>query len=117
VSRRDRLHEDLAAIGAPECLGTTEAEGARVTRMMQDPLYTRLAAEPQLTALAIVSRLSDKYSEQFGKKQRSIVQTLLKSLTNQAAQKLFTPPGATTTGTLSSGSVDGSDPPTALTPS
>jgi hypothetical protein len=32
-----------------------------------------LAAEPQLTALAIVSRLSDRYPEQFGKKQHSIV--------------------------------------------
>ena len=80
-----------------------------------------LAAEPQLTALAIVSRLSDKYPEQFGKKQHSIVQRLLKSLRNQAAKKLFTPPGATTTGTLSPGSVDGSgyggpDPSTALPP-
>jgi hypothetical protein len=79
------------------------------------------AAEPQLTALAIVSRLSDKYPEQFGKKQHSIVQRLLKSLRNQAAKKLFTLPGATTTGTLSPGSVDGSgyggpDPSTALSP-
>jgi hypothetical protein len=53
-----------------------------------------LSAEPQLTALAIVSRLSDKYPEQFEKKQHSIVQRLLKSLRNQAAKKLFTPPGA-----------------------
>src|SRR6516225_6633039 len=80
-----------------------------------------LAAEPQLTALAIVSRLSDKYPEQFGKRQHSIVQRLLKSLRNKAAKKLFTPPAATTTGTLLSGSVDGSgyrgpDPSTALSP-
>jgi hypothetical protein len=67
-----------------------------------------LATEPQLTALAIVSRLSDKYPEQFGKKQHSIVQPLLKSLRNKAAKKLFTPPGATITGTLSPGAVDGS---------
>ena len=53
-----------------------------------------LAAEPQLTALAIVSRLSDRYLEQFGKKQRSIVQRVLKSLRNNAAKKLFTPPSA-----------------------
>jgi len=32
-----KLHEGLAAIGAPACMRTTEAEGARVTRMMQDP--------------------------------------------------------------------------------
>ena len=78
-----------------------------------------LAAEPQLTALAIVSRLSDRYPEQFGKKQHSIVQRLLKSLRNNAAKKLFTPPNATTTATFSPGSVDGSgcqgpDPSTAL---
>ena len=80
-----------------------------------------LAAEPQLTALAIVTRLSDKYPEQFGKKQHSIVQRMLKSLRNKAAKKLFTPPGATMTGTLSPGSVDGSgcggpNPSTALSP-
>ena len=80
-----------------------------------------LVAEPQLTALAIVSRLSDKYPEQFGKKQHSIVQRLLKSLRNKAANKLFTPPGAVTTATLLPGSVDGSgyrgpDPSTALSP-
>jgi hypothetical protein len=78
-----------------------------------------LAAEPQLTALAIVSWLSDRYPEQFGKKQHSIVQRLLKSLRNNAAKKLFTPPSATTTATFSPGSVDGSgcqgpDPSTAL---
>jgi hypothetical protein len=80
-----------------------------------------LAAEPQLTALAIVSRLSEKYPEQFGKRQHSIVQRLLKSLRSKAAKKLFTPPSATTTVTFSARSVDGSgrqwpDPPTALSP-
>ena len=78
-----------------------------------------LATEPQLTAIAIVSRLSDRYPEQFGKKRHSIVQRLLKSLRNNAAKKLFTRSGATTTATFSSGSVDGSgcqgpDPSTAL---
>jgi hypothetical protein len=78
-----------------------------------------LAAEPQLTALAIVGRLSDRYPEQFGKKQHSIVQRLLKSLRNNAAKKLFTPLSATTTATFSPGSVDGSgcqapDPSTTL---
>jgi hypothetical protein len=33
-----------------------------------------LAEEPQLTALAIVGRLSDKCSEEFGPRQHSIVQ-------------------------------------------
>jgi hypothetical protein len=47
-----------------------------------------LAAEPQLTALAIVSRLSEKYPEQFGKRQHSIVQRLLKSLRSKAAKGL-----------------------------
>ena len=46
-----------------------------------------LAAEPQLTALAILGRLTEKYPEQFGKKQHSIVQRLLRSLRNKAAKK------------------------------
>jgi hypothetical protein len=78
-----------------------------------------LAAEPQLTAFAIVSRLSDKYPGQFGKRQHSIVQRLLKSLRNKSAKKLFTPPSATTTAAFSPGPVDGSgcqgpEPSTAL---
>jgi hypothetical protein len=36
-----------------------------------------LAAEPQLTAIAIVGRLADLHADQFGKKQHSIVQRLL----------------------------------------
>ena len=32
-----------------------------------------LAAQPQLTALAIVGRLSEKYPEEFGTRQHSIV--------------------------------------------
>jgi hypothetical protein len=80
-----------------------------------------LAAEPQLTALAIVSRLSDNYPEQFGKRHHSIVQRLLKSLRTKGAKKLFAPASATTTTTLSPGSVDGSgyggpNPSTALSP-
>ena len=38
-----------------------------------------LAAEPQLTALAILGRLIEKHPEQFGMKQHSIVQRLLKA--------------------------------------
>jgi hypothetical protein len=36
-----------------------------------------LAEQPQLTALAIVGRLSEKYPEEFGTNQHSIVQRLL----------------------------------------
>jgi hypothetical protein len=79
-----------------------------------------LVAEPQLTAIAIVGRLADLDPDQFGKKQHSIVQRLLRALRRSAAQRLIAetagegyenvapPPGA----------VDGSgyvgpDPPTA----
>jgi hypothetical protein len=46
-----------------------------------------LAAEPQLTALTIVGRLSERYPEQFCKKQHSIVQRLLKALRRKAAER------------------------------
>jgi hypothetical protein len=45
-----------------------------------------LAAEPQLTALAIVGRLNEKHPEQFGMKQHSIVQRLLKALRKKIAE-------------------------------
>jgi hypothetical protein len=80
------------------------------TPSMLDPHVTTidawLAAEPQLTALAIVGRLSERYPEQFCKKQHSIVQRLLKALRRKAAERLtaqmtltsptmlFLPPGA-----------------------
>ena len=47
-----------------------------------------LAAEPQLTALAIVGRLSANHPEQFGTKQHSIVQRLLRALRRKAAEQL-----------------------------
>ena len=73
-----------------------------------------LAAEPQLTALAIVSRLSERHPHQFGKKQHSIVQRLLKALRKKAAEKLV---AEATVTAPSPGPVDGSgymgpDPPT-----
>jgi hypothetical protein len=78
-----------------------------------------LAAEPQLTALAIVGRLSENNPDQFGMRQHSIVQRLLKALRRNAAEKLIAqePLGATT-GTPVPGAADGSgcggpDPPTA----
>src|SRR5258707_7140592 len=39
-----------------------------------------LAAEPRLTALAILGRLAEHCSEQFGPSQHTIVQRLLRSL-------------------------------------
>jgi hypothetical protein len=47
------------------------------------------AAEPQLTAIAIVGRLADLHPDQFGKKQHSIVQRLLRALRKSAAQRLI----------------------------
>jgi Integrase core domain len=79
-----------------------------------------LAAQPQLTALAIVGRLSERYPEQFGTRQHSIVQRLLRALRRKAAEQLVAqePLGDTTTAAPWPGSVDGSgyvgpDPPTA----
>src|SRR5215207_10721394 len=46
-----------------------------------------LAAEPQLTAIAIVGRLADLHPDQFGKKQHSIVQRLLRVLRRSSAQR------------------------------
>ena len=53
-----------------------------------------LAAEPQLTALTIVGRLAQREAAQFGPKQHSIVQRLLKALRRKAAERLI---AATTT--------------------
>jgi Integrase core domain len=79
-----------------------------------------LAVEPQLTALAIVGRLSERHSEQFGTKQHSTVQRLLKALRKKAAEKLIAqePPRLAMTTAPPPGAVDGSgygwpDPPTA----
>jgi hypothetical protein len=48
-----------------------------------------LAAEPQLTAIAIVGRLAELHPDQFGKKQHSIVQRLLRALRKSAAHRLI----------------------------
>lgn len=59
-----------------------------------------LAAEPQLTALTILGRLSERHPDQFGPRQHSIVQRLLKALRIKAAQQMIasqpptSPPGA-----------------------
>ena len=78
-----------------------------------------LAAEPQLTAIAIVGRLSEKHPDQFGTKQHSIVQRLLKALRKKAAEQLFAQELLGTTAVVPApGAVDGSgyggpNPPTA----
>jgi hypothetical protein len=79
-----------------------------------------LIEEPQLTALAIVCRLSEKYPEEFGTRQHSIVQRLLRTLRRKAAEQLVArgPLGDAATAAPSPGVVDGSgyagpDPPTA----
>jgi hypothetical protein len=79
-----------------------------------------LAAQPQLTALAIVGRLSEKHPEEFGTRQHSIVQRLLRALRRKAAEQLVAqePLGDATTAAPLPGVVDGSgyvgpDPSTA----
>jgi hypothetical protein len=77
-----------------------------------------LAAESPLTALAIVGRLSERHPHQFGMKQHSIVQRLLKALRKKASEKLVAEAADAAT-VPSPGSVDGSgyigpDPPTGL---
>jgi hypothetical protein len=68
-----------------------------------------LAAEPQLTALAIVGRLSERHPEQFCKKQHSIVQRLLKALRREAAERLMAEMvlSAPTVAALLPGAMDG----------
>src|SRR6202521_3055205 len=48
-----------------------------------------LAAEPRLTALAILGRLAERCSEQFGPPQHTIVQRLLRSLRRNAAEVII----------------------------
>jgi hypothetical protein len=79
-----------------------------------------LAEQPQLTALAIVGRLREKYSEEFGTRQHSIVQRLLRALRRKAAKQMVAQEvfGEATVAAPLPGVVDGSgyvgpDPPTA----
>ena len=81
------------------------------------------AAEPNLTAIAIVARLAERHPEQFGNKQHSIVQRLLRALRRSAAQRLIAetagegyenvaqPPGA-----VDGSGYAGPNPPTAPLP-
>jgi hypothetical protein len=79
-----------------------------------------LAAEPQLTAIAIVGRLAKRHPDQFGKKQHSIVQRMLRALRKTAAQRLIAETATEGSEAIAQlpGAVDGSgyegpDPPTA----
>ncbi|MGY3078188.1 hypothetical protein ACVWZZ_004596 [Bradyrhizobium sp. LM6.10] len=69
-----------------------------------------LATQPQLTALAIVGRLSEKHPEEFGTRQHSIVQRLLRALRRKTAEQLVAeePLGEATTAAPLPGAVDGS---------
>ena len=77
-----------------------------------------LAAEPQLTAIAIVGRLAELHPDQFGKKQHSTVQRLLRALRKSAGfiaeaatdeyKNVAQPPGA-----VDGSGYAGPDPPTA----
>jgi hypothetical protein len=53
-----------------------------------------LAVEPQLTALAIVGRLAERDPQQFGPKQHSIVQRLLRAIRRKATQQLIAEPAS-----------------------
>jgi hypothetical protein len=82
-----------------------------------------LAAEPQLTAIAIIARLAERHPDQFSKKQHSIVQRLLRALRNSAAQRFIAETAADVYENVAQppGAVDGSgyggpDPPTAPLP-
>jgi hypothetical protein len=82
-----------------------------------------LAADPQMTAIAIVGRLSERHPDQFSRKQHSTVQRLLQALRRNAAQRLIAntvadgyenvaqPPGA-----VDGSGYGGPNPPTAPLP-
>jgi hypothetical protein len=125
LDRRAGKVQETAASAAPEmpafakALGKTiEAGEPRATHQrpkrryktrirmpsMLDPhvaaIEDWLAADPQLTALAILGRLSERHPDQFGAPQQSIVQRLLKALRIKTAQQIIAsmpsprPPGA-----------------------
>ena len=92
------------AVAFAKTLGTTvEAGEPRATHQRPKRPYTTrirmpskldphlaliegwLAAEPWLTAIAIVGRLAELHPDQFGNKQHSIVQRLLRALRNRIA--------------------------------
>jgi hypothetical protein len=107
------LAADVATFA--QALGTTEeaVEPRATHRRPKRPYKTRvrmpskldphlplieswLAGEPQLTALAIVSRLTERDPEHFGPQQHSIVQRLLRKLRIKSAQQLIAEPASPT---------------------
>jgi hypothetical protein len=80
-----------------------------------------LAAEPHLTALAILGRLTERCPDQFGPPQHSIVQRLLRALRRKTAGQLIAgaaPVAPMTSKPMAPGTTDGSsqaelDPPKA----
>src|SRR3954452_2045351 len=70
-----------------------------------------LAEQPQLTALAIVGRLSEIQPEEFGARQHSIVQRLLRALRRKTAEQLVA--AAPLAGVVDGSGYVGPDPPTA----
>ncbi|MCP1838436.1 hypothetical protein ACVIHI_000197 [Bradyrhizobium sp. USDA 4524] len=80
---------------------------------MLDPHLTNierwLAAEPRLTALAILCRLAEQCPEQFGPAQHTIVQRLLRSLRRKATETIVprTAEGAATAGDSGTGAAAG----------
>ena len=118
-----RLGNDLAR-GEPRA--THQRPKRRYKKRIQMPskldpyvalIESWLAAEPQLTAIAIVDRLANVHPDQFGKKQHSIVQRLLRALRRSTAQKLIAEAAGDEAVVRPPGAVDGSgyagpDPPT-----
>ncbi|MGV7218641.1 hypothetical protein SO180_35820, partial [Bradyrhizobium sp. UFLA05-112] len=75
-----------------------------------------LAAEPRLTALAILGRLAEQRPEQFGPPQHTIVQRLLRSLRRQAAETIITAEGAALAGDPGTGAAAACDEHSATSP-
>ncbi|WP_128929877.1 hypothetical protein [Bradyrhizobium guangxiense] len=78
-----------------------------------------LAAEPRLTALAILGRLAEQRPEQFGPPQHTIVQRLLRSLRRKAAETIIprTAEGAALAGDPGTGAAAACDGHSATSPS
>lgn len=77
-----------------------------------------LAAEPRLTALAILGRLAEQRPEQFGPPQHTIVQRLLRSLRRKAAETIIprTAEGAALAGDPGTGAAAACDGHSATSP-
>ncbi len=122
-----KTHGKTATVGEPRATHRRTRRPYKTRVRMPSKLDPHIAAiegwlveQPQLTALAIVGRLSEKYPEEFGTGQHSIVQRLLRALRRKAAEKLVARGllGDATTAAPLPGVMDGSgyvglDPPTA----